>query len=508
MRDYWYPFRHNKRVDTTFISAKMERFGFNEAHLFTSATPHDDDPDELNRFGRPLLNFAAAATILIMIVGICGNLLTVIALLKCPKVRNVAAAFIISLCIADCLFCVIVLPFSAYRFIRGTWLPDGPLCQIIPFLQYGNVGVSLLCIAMITINRYIMITHHSSYARIYKTQWITVMIVFSWVFAYGMQLPTLFGVWGVFKRDDNLGTCSIMQDKNGHSSKTTLFVTAFVFPCIIIIGCYTRIFWVVHKSEQRMRQHASKQNAIPNNLRVIQSSKPIATKDTNKRRSNTEVAQASTVPIPAISTGTSNQPATEPNAICSENVSVNSRSDSGVTMTVQPNKIPSGKFTNPKPSRVKDARDAKAKRNEWRITKMVLAIFLSFVMCYLPITVAKIADKDVSYPTLHIIGYILLYLSSCINPIIYVIMNKQYRQAYKTVILCKPGRLLAFTQAGSSVGEKWKDAAFSYNHRSVTMVSQVSLPEELQSSCPNHQQHRRDSPHPRRLPDIRGSTDP
>lgn len=47
------------------------------------------------RFGRPMLNFAAAATILIMIVGICGNSLTVIALLKCPKVRNVAAAFII-----------------------------------------------------------------------------------------------------------------------------------------------------------------------------------------------------------------------------------------------------------------------------------------------------------------------------------------------------------------------------------------------------------------------------
>lgn len=210
-----------------------------------------------------------------------------------------------------------------------------------------------------------------------------------------------------------------------------------------------------------MRQHASKQNAIPNNLRVIQSpaSKQIATKDTNKRRSNTQVAQVTNTPISAISTNTTittSQVMSEPNAICTENVSVNSRSDSGVTVSGgEPNKIPSGKFTNPKPLRVKDARDAKAKRNEWRITKMVLAIFLSFVMCYLPITVAKIADKDVSYPTLHIIGYILLYLSSCINPIIYVIMNKQYRQAYKTVILCKPGRLLAnFTQAGSSMGGK------------------------------------------------------
>lgn len=118
------------------------------------------------------------------------------------------------------------------------------------------------------------------------------------------------------------------------------------------------------------------------------------------------------------------------------------------------NTMPSGKFAQLKSIRVKDTRDAKAKRNEWRITKMVLAIFLSFVFCYLPITVTKIADKDVHYPAFHIFGYIMLYLSSCINPIIYVIMNKQYRQAYKTVILCQPARLLAFTQGGSSVGGK------------------------------------------------------
>lgn len=159
-----------------------------------------------------------------------------------------------------------------------------------------------------------------------------------------------------------------------------------------------------NRSEERMRQHASKQNEIPNNLR------------------------SQLPPAPA-------------------NNAANRLSSQSVSSSDMPSTAGSQK-----PSRVKDQRDAKAKRNEWRITKMVLAIFLSFVMCYLPITVTKVADKDVKYPGFHIFGYIMLYLSSCINPIIYVIMNKQYRQAYKTVLLCKPGRLLAFTQAGSSVG--------------------------------------------------------
>lgn len=49
----------------------------------------------LYRFSQPLRTFAAIVAILIMVTGLIGNLLTIIALCKYPKVRNVAAAFII-----------------------------------------------------------------------------------------------------------------------------------------------------------------------------------------------------------------------------------------------------------------------------------------------------------------------------------------------------------------------------------------------------------------------------
>jgi len=44
---------------------------------------------------------------------------------------------------------------------------------------------------------------------------------------------------------------------------------------------------------------------------------------------------------------------------------------------------------------------------------------------------------------MHLVGYILIYASACINPIIYVFMNKQYRLAFKAV-LC-PASLAAMT---------------------------------------------------------------
>ncbi|XP_053608515.1 G-protein coupled receptor moody-like isoform X2 [Plodia interpunctella] len=325
------------------------------------------EPSELSKFSPGLLTFAAIVTGFIMVIGLFGNLLTVVALLKCPKVRNVAAAFIISLCIADFLFCAMVLPFAISGFWTRTWSHGGALCKLVPFLRYGNVGVSLLSIALITLNRYIMIAHHSWYGRVYHKYNIALMIVFSWMFSYGMQIPTLVGVWGKFDYDPELGTCSIMPDGNNRTSKTALFVIAFIVPALLIFICYARIFWVVHSSEQRMREHQRSQHASP------------------------------------------------------------------------------GSLNHDKRSTIKDNRETKARRNEWRITKMVLAIFLSFLVCYLPITIAKVADSHVHYPIFHIAGYLLLYASACVNPIIYVIMNAQYRAAYAAALCCPLSRLTGLT---------------------------------------------------------------
>lgn len=179
-----------------------------------------------------------------------------------------------------------------------------------------------------------------------------------------------------------------------------------------------------------MRRHASKQNSIPNNLRPL---------------------PASTAAVVA---STSNNNALSSTSSADDCAAGEAADEVAAAYGPTSTGMRPGASLHQKISRVQDARNAKAKRNEWRITKMVLAIFLSFVACYLPITLTKIVDQDVRFPTLHVLAYIMLYLSSCINPIIYVIMNKQYRQAYKTVIMCRPTRLLAFTHAGSSVGGK------------------------------------------------------
>lgn len=106
---------------------------------------------------------------------ILGNLITILALLRCSKLRSHATtAFVLSLCISDLLFCTISLPLTAVRYINEVsvylivdskflftfflilfqaWTLGETLCKLFPVLFYGNVAVSLLSMVGITLNR-------------------------------------------------------------------------------------------------------------------------------------------------------------------------------------------------------------------------------------------------------------------------------------------------------------------------------------------------------------------
>lgn len=72
-----------------------------------------------------------------------------------------------------------------------------------------------------------------------------------------------------------------------------------------------------------------------------------------------------------------------------------------------------------------------------KLLQMILVIFASFLVCYLPITITKLFHGAIDWRGLNIAGYILIYLTTCINPVIYVVMSSEYRSAYKYVLLCK-----------------------------------------------------------------------
>lgn len=86
---------------------------------------------------------------------------------------------------------------------------------------------------------------------------------------------------------------------------------------------------------------------------------------------------------------------------------------------------------------IRELETEKLSTKDKKLLKMILVIFASFLVCYLPITITKTFKDVIDWRGLNIVGYILIYLTTCINPVIYVIMSSEYRSAYKNVLLCR-----------------------------------------------------------------------
>ena len=65
--------------------------------------------------------------------------------------------------------------------------------------------------------------------------------------------------------------------------------------------------------------------------------------------------------------------------------------------------------------------------------QMMLTIFVSFMVCFLPLMLVNVVDDAVTLPTLHVVASVLAWASAVINPFIYAFKNRQYQQAFKKV---------------------------------------------------------------------------
>lgn len=215
------------------------------------STPHAN----VIMYSKEATIFAACCASIFCVVGIVGNFVTILALIKCPKLRGHATtAFILSLCVSDLLFCTINLPLTAARFAYEEWIFGDVLCKLFPVLFYGNVAVSVLNMVAITLNRYVLISYHQYYSRFYSRTSIWLQLISIWSLAFLLMLPPLLNIWGTLGLHAPTFSCTILE-KHGQSPKKFVFLLGFFLPCIVIIIAYSCIYYSVRKSRKKINAH-------------------------------------------------------------------------------------------------------------------------------------------------------------------------------------------------------------------------------------------------------------
>ncbi len=82
-------------------------------------------------------------------------------------------------------------------------------------------------------------------------------------------------------------------------------------------------------------------------------------------------------------------------------------------------------------------RKQRARRDSFRLTGMMVLIFLGFLVGTTPFFLINTVDSGFLYPMPHIWSPVLAWVMYSLNPVIYTVMDSQFQQAYRRLLLCQ-----------------------------------------------------------------------
>ncbi|XP_024063722.1 endothelin receptor type B-like isoform X2 [Terrapene carolina triunguis] len=171
----------------------------------------------------------------IFMVGIIGNstLLRIIYKNKC--MRNGPNVLIASLALGDLLYILIALPINVYKLLAEDWPFGVQVCKLVPFIQKASVGITVLSLCALSIDRYRAVASWSRIQGIGIPMWKAVEVMLIWAVAIILAVPEAiaFDMVELNYREQMLWVCMLSSEQN---SRFTLRreVAKTVF-CLVVI---------------------------------------------------------------------------------------------------------------------------------------------------------------------------------------------------------------------------------------------------------------------------------
>ena len=130
---------------------------------------------------------------LVCLVVILGNMMVIVAVFNTHKLRGATYLFIVSLACADLMLGLVILPFSAMYEVFSLWLFGSIWCSIWLAVDVWMCTASILHLVVISLDRYIAVTHPITYPNIMTSKRAKMLILGAWIMSFVICFPPLVG---------------------------------------------------------------------------------------------------------------------------------------------------------------------------------------------------------------------------------------------------------------------------------------------------------------------------
>ncbi|KAL3317590.1 hypothetical protein Ciccas_003754 [Cichlidogyrus casuarinus] len=369
------------------------------------------------------LTLVAPALTVLTIWTALGNSLVMVAVFKYPKLRSMSNALIANLALSDLLLAVTVMPFTTTLHLTGMWLFGNTFCDIWLSVDVLWCTASVWNLVVIASDRFTATNFPVWYRHRRKDLWTGIYIVSVWTLAILISLPGMVNVDSnkgpSFKLDKKTDTymCELFSEKNYVIYSA---IGSFILPFFIMMVLYAKIFAVLSQRGKKLRQkQVAKRSAL-----LMNETGPQETAIDDGTSDETVTGAQQLLPLQGQSNG---------------NNSKERQKKKRRFLDVKP-----GYFSKGGKGEHEANDQERADRRERRATKRMAPIIIFFAICWIPFTLFYLIrgsttnsemDSD-NHMHLQIFLYWLGYANSALNPVLYAVLNNDFRNAFISILRC------------------------------------------------------------------------
>lgn len=202
---------------------------------------------------------------LALVVGLPSNLVALWVLVFRTQ-RLPSTVLLINLTAADCLL-LLALPFRiVYHFRGNDWEMGEAFCRIVMAMFYGNMYGSVLCLALVALDRYVALVHPFGAKTLRSWRTSLYMTASVWGVVLAAMLPLLLTRQTYVLDELQITTCHDAlpdEEQDGFFLPyfATLFFTCFLLPFVTILFCHSAVLRTL-LAEGRRYGHAVRVTAL------------------------------------------------------------------------------------------------------------------------------------------------------------------------------------------------------------------------------------------------------
>lgn len=182
---------------------------------------------------------------IIAFVGFIGNLLVVLTVAFNVQMRNTTNILIFNLSLADLLFVIFCIPFTAVDYTLDRW-PFGEIwCQCVQYLIFVTAYISIYTLVLMSFDRFLAVCFPVSRIRSERNTSIAIILFWVGVLVYNYPAYLAHGTTVQTTVENGQNTtfakCHFIKDNEFISWSTfhiSMFICSYLVPLILISGLY------------------------------------------------------------------------------------------------------------------------------------------------------------------------------------------------------------------------------------------------------------------------------